>query len=160
VRCRRQEFEICRYLDASVTAVVRSIDQLNRSRFCCAAAPFFDSISCRRRSCPRRRWLARRARTARNSPVSPARSFHFTIGRGASLAQRSGNKHSRSVSLCVCDCAPPVGCCQQWSKHAAGSGAEGSLGPSFSSSRPLPFQLFSGSSIVASIHSILPHPPF
>ena len=160
MRCRRQEFEICRYLDASVTAVVRSIDQLNRSRFCCAAAPFFDSISCRRRSCPRRRWLARRARTARNSPVSPARSFHFTIGRGASLAQRSGNKHSRSVSLCVCDCAPPVGCCQQWSKHAAGSGAEGSLGPSFSSSRPLPFQLFSGSSIVASIHSILPHPPF
>lgn len=84
--CDSDGCEICRYLDASVTAVVRSMNQLSRSRFCCAAASFFASSSCRRRSCPRRRWLARRARTARNSPVSPARAFHFTFSAARCIA--------------------------------------------------------------------------
>ena len=137
----------------------RSIDRSAQSlTLCCVAAPFFDSTSCRRRSCPRRRWLARRARTARNSPVSPARAFHFTIGRGAS--QAPALKQTLTLPALCFSVSLTVHCLL----IAVNSGVntlrarvQGSLGPC---SRPLPIPIFSGSSVVASIHSILPQLPF
>ena len=152
--------------DASVTAVVRSIDQLSHSRVCCVAAPFFCFHLVQKKKLSKKK-MAREARENRSQfSCQSSSSISLHVQRGAVHRWPSAletNTHAPGPVPClsVSTTAPACCCCQQWSKHAAGSGAEGSLGPcSSSNSRPLPFEIFCGSSIVASIHSILPQLPF
>lgn len=119
LRCRhmRQNLPISsRVCHASVTTVHRSIDRSHAHALHRCCSMLLLPSSCRRRSCRRRRWLARRARTARNSPVSAVQRKRMhalltdtdrcgAVLRGCMFCSKTLTLSPFCTSLCVLPCS-------------------------------------------------------